>query len=409
MATNTTKLALSKPDGTDLVDIAVLNGNFDKIDAASGATICTSTTRPASPWNGQVIFETDTLNALVYRTSTTSWNILGGSTVASAPPSGAGNGNFWWDSDNGKLYIYYNDGNSGQWVSVMPSQTTVDVSQNYIINGGFDVWQRGTSVATGAFTYRADRWIVDQAVTVSRSTDVPAGIEAGYSMLIPAGTSAATARQAIELPGTSVAGNFSEGETFTLSFYAKATASRDLNVSATFRNGIVGTNYLTVLNAVPVGTATSSWSRFSSTFTIPAGSITGANCFPVVITAAAGSSADVYFTGVQLEKGSVATSFKRAAGTLQGELAACQRYYYQASGQTHYGALIATNDTGRYTTVFLPASMRSAITSGDVAMTSGSGTAIWDKGTMNSFSVYWNVGATTSWVYLTSWSVNKEL
>ena len=130
MATTTTKLALTKPDGTDLVDIAVLNANADKIDTASGAFICTSTTRPASPWNGQLIFETDTLNALVYRTSTTSWGIVGGSTVSENPPANAGNGNFWWDSDNGKLYIFYNDGNTSQWVSANSNTSGVPIVGN---------------------------------------------------------------------------------------------------------------------------------------------------------------------------------------------------------------------------------------------------------------------------------------
>lgn len=60
MATTTTRLALTKPAGTDVVDIDVLNANSDKLDAAAGATICTSTTRPASPYSGQIIYETDT-------------------------------------------------------------------------------------------------------------------------------------------------------------------------------------------------------------------------------------------------------------------------------------------------------------------------------------------------------------
>lgn len=34
--------------------------NMDIIDAHPGILVCTSTTRPATPWPGQVIFETDT-------------------------------------------------------------------------------------------------------------------------------------------------------------------------------------------------------------------------------------------------------------------------------------------------------------------------------------------------------------
>jgi hypothetical protein len=66
MATNTTLLGLIKPDYVDDVDIADINSNMDDIDSAVGATICTSTTRPGTPFTGQLIFETNTDKFLVW-------------------------------------------------------------------------------------------------------------------------------------------------------------------------------------------------------------------------------------------------------------------------------------------------------------------------------------------------------
>jgi hypothetical protein len=37
-------------------------------------------------------------------------------TIAADPPSNAVAGSMWWDSDNGMLYVRYNDGDSSQWV-----------------------------------------------------------------------------------------------------------------------------------------------------------------------------------------------------------------------------------------------------------------------------------------------------
>lgn len=76
MATNTTKLGLIKPDFVDVVDITDLNTNADDIDAAVGFTICTSSTRPSTPWTGQPIFETDTLNSFMWDGS--AWQGIGG-------------------------------------------------------------------------------------------------------------------------------------------------------------------------------------------------------------------------------------------------------------------------------------------------------------------------------------------
>jgi len=61
---NTPRLGLNKPNPDpvtgDFVDVTKLNENFDKIDSAINTTVCTAATRPATPFNGQVILETDT-------------------------------------------------------------------------------------------------------------------------------------------------------------------------------------------------------------------------------------------------------------------------------------------------------------------------------------------------------------
>ena len=63
MSTLTTRLALYKPDsaGTENVNVVTdLNNNLDKLDSQVGVVACTSGTRPATPYNGQMIRETDT-------------------------------------------------------------------------------------------------------------------------------------------------------------------------------------------------------------------------------------------------------------------------------------------------------------------------------------------------------------
>lgn len=67
MATTTTRLVLRKPADADDVDVdADIGANMDKIDAAIGSTICTSGTRPGTPFQGQKILETDTAREYVW-------------------------------------------------------------------------------------------------------------------------------------------------------------------------------------------------------------------------------------------------------------------------------------------------------------------------------------------------------
>lgn len=74
MATLTTRGALIKPVDGEAADVAIINANSDKLSLyAMGAFICTSTTRPALPWDGMLIKETDTKSILSYDTAAVKW------------------------------------------------------------------------------------------------------------------------------------------------------------------------------------------------------------------------------------------------------------------------------------------------------------------------------------------------
>lgn len=72
-ATYTTKLLLKKPAGVDPFLRTDFEENWDKLDAAPGAHICTSSSRPAwaAGLAGRMIFETDT--GTLYRWTGTTW------------------------------------------------------------------------------------------------------------------------------------------------------------------------------------------------------------------------------------------------------------------------------------------------------------------------------------------------
>ena len=127
---------------------------------------------------------------------------------------------------------------------------------------------------------------------------------------------------------------------------------------------------------------TTSWQRFSVTGTV--GSTATQLAFVIFYdpTGTAGANDWMEVTGVQLEVGSVATSFKRSGsggGTIQGELAACQRYYWrsQAGGQYNtYANGGSFTTTGAYINVPFPVTMRvnpTAIEYANLAVQVGNG------------------------------------
>jgi len=53
--------------------------------------------------------------------------IGGGAAVSSAAPSAANEGDLWYDTDDGRMFVYYNDGTSSQWVDASPNGVPTDL------------------------------------------------------------------------------------------------------------------------------------------------------------------------------------------------------------------------------------------------------------------------------------------
>ena len=99
--------------------------------SAGGASVTVSETAPSSPAEGDLWFDPSVLKTFVYYNdgSANQWvqsnptGSGGGSAAASVTasdtaPSSPSAGDLWYRSDTNALYVYYNDGDSSQWVGV---------------------------------------------------------------------------------------------------------------------------------------------------------------------------------------------------------------------------------------------------------------------------------------------------
>ena len=264
-----------------------------------------------------------------------------------------------------------------QWQSVLSPYAA---GKNPVLTAAMQVWQRGTSIAVAAATvpYTADRWQIQTgasvASTVSRqatadTTNLPniqycARVQRNSGQTGTAGIAFAQNFESINsIP-------FS-GKTVTFSFYARAGANYSAASNAlavyvisgtgtdqnVFVGGITGQSNFIASSA----TLTTTWQRFTFTGTVSA---TATQLIADLIYTPVGTAGtnDYYeITGVQLEVGSVATPFHTFSTTIQGELAACQRYYWRQTapeGTTPFGSGAAYASTGMGATIKLPVTMR---------------------------------------------------
>jgi hypothetical protein len=174
--------------------------------------------------------------------------------------------------------------------------------KNLLINGGFDVWQRGTSFTSNKYT--ADRWYQWNSATSAIVTKETNGLH-----FVAQNSGSSLIEQRIEN------GSQFAGKTVTASVYIEGTPLNAYMFMYT-RTGETG----------------GSWQNTSSTNTLSSGLNTVTWDIPsgsgiLILRIACDQTGDVDFTvsNAQLELGSTATEFEhRSYGE---ELALCQRYY----------------------------------------------------------------------------------
>ncbi len=237
---------------------------------------------------------------------------------------------------SGKHKLYFKDDGAAYSLDSSGKENPIDRAgfKNYLINGNFDLWQRGTSF-TVMNGYGADRWKHGSpgTATVSRQPfalgqiDVPGNPRYFWrNQTTVAGAATATLiRQRIEGVRTLA------GQTVTWSLWARNDTAKIFQVVVLQNFGTGGTpsGDVTVLNqAQSIGTA---WTRYTFTVAVPsiAGKTVGADNNDYIEFLIQETSSFSTFTldtaQWQVEKGSITTEFEKRS--IQLELTLAQRYY----------------------------------------------------------------------------------
>jgi hypothetical protein len=275
--------------------------------------------------------------------------------------------------NNGETLVADSSATTGLRYSATPS------ASNPFLNTAFQIWQRGTTFAyNNQNAYTADRWymsIPNTAATVSRqttsdTTNLPF-IQYCARLARNSGTTntgTITVTQSAETVNTIPFA----GKTVTMSFYARAGANFSAASNALYVYLVTGTG--TDQNqasgytgqATPLsGTATltTTWQRFTYTGTIATSATEMSPNIGYTPVGTAGANDYFEFTGFQVDIGSVALPFRTQNSTIQGELAACQRYYWRQTADAtalyaHLGYARGDGATSAIADTPVPVTMR---------------------------------------------------
>lgn len=201
--------------------------------------------------------------------------------------------------------------------------------RNKIINGLFNVWQRGVSFALSAPAYTADRWYVSLIGNVTRESFLPGESELMdnskyYLKTNPTGS--ASIEQRVESVWTLA------GKQTTLTFWAKSKISGStlsISIVQNFGATLTVSAGADVPTVVGTATLTTAWVKHTLTVTVPsiAGKTVGTDGDDYVALRFTLPVDDISICNVQWEQGPLATDLELRP--YDEELRLCRRFYEQ--------------------------------------------------------------------------------
>ena len=272
------------------------------------------------------------------------------------------------------------------------------IGKNKIINGAMEIDQRNSGSSTSAIGYNLDRWSyysnLSSKLSFQRVTDAPTGFSNSLKVTSSAATTPASGDRFIlsqSVEGynvTDLMWGTSSAKAITLSFWVKSSLTGTFVVSFNDVSGSI--SYVTTYTVSAANTweyktinitgpTTGTWNAGTTSaglllnFNMGTGSSLQTSTLNSWQSAfyeststgtklVSTNGATWQVTGVQIEAGLIATPFSRAGGTIQGELAACQRYYWRAFTSTGTSAPIGPghyyNSTQAWATVKFPVTLR---------------------------------------------------
>ena len=231
-------------------------------------------------------------------------------------------------------------------------------NKNLFTNGAVNISQRGNSYSS-ANSYTADQWYLfaTGSTTERLTTSPPDGFT--YYLRCPSTSNSIIFLFPIELTSQGKIGHL-KGKTLTISWYARSESSNTMYAYADFRNAAGGGDFTAVYNgASDVSSLTSSWVRYSRTFTISVTPHSNNKALFIQLrtpSSGSGSTGTLEIAGVQCEFGDTMTDFEHISPA--DDLTRCERFYHQTQGRMSW--MTNVNATDHHKPIQFPVTMRTS-------------------------------------------------